>query len=193
MSRVGENCRGAGSKPNKTQAIRAEREGSQPGTGDEDREFDPRVRLLSPCLIDRDFNIIAGHGRVLAAEELGLETVPCVFIEGLTEEQRRAYILADNRLTELGEWDVDVVIDELVDLGSMGFDVEVTGFEVPDTSGGFSEWNEGREKNDDSRQEGNEEYNEFLDKFETKKTTDDCYTPDIVYEAVASWVCEEME
>lgn len=85
--------------------------------------------FLSPCLIDRDFNIIAGHGRVLAAEELGLETVPCVFIEGLTEEQRRAYILADNRLTELGEWDRDLVAEELGDLADAGFDVSLTGFD----------------------------------------------------------------
>lgn len=85
--------------------------------------------FLSPCLIDRDFNIIAGHGRVLAAEELGLETVPCVFIEGLTEEQRRAYILADNRLTELGDWDRDLVAEELGDLADAGFDVSLTGFD----------------------------------------------------------------
>ncbi len=59
--------------------------------------------FLTPCLIDKDFNIIAGHGRVMAAKELGIEKVPCVFIEGLTEAQRKAYILADNKLGELGE------------------------------------------------------------------------------------------
>lgn len=88
--------------------------------------------FLSPCLIDKDFNIIAGHGRVMAAKEMGLKTVPCVFIEGLTEEQRRAYILADNRLGELGEWDMDLVMDELVELDELGFDVELTGFELPE-------------------------------------------------------------
>lgn len=88
--------------------------------------------FLSPCLIDRDFNIIAGHGRVLAAEELGLDTVPCVFIEGLTEEQRRAYILADNRLTELGDWDEDLLQIELGELAEEGFDVDVAGFDLPD-------------------------------------------------------------
>ncbi len=85
--------------------------------------------FVSPCLIDRDYNIIAGHGRVMAAELLGMETVPCVFIEGLTEEQRRAYILADNRLTELGEWDMDLVEDELATLDMEGFDVSLTGFD----------------------------------------------------------------
>ena len=88
--------------------------------------------FLSPCLIDEDFNIVAGHGRVMAAEMLGLKTVPCVFIEGLTETQRRAYILADNRLTELGEWDFDKVQLELRELADMDFDIELTGFEIED-------------------------------------------------------------
>lgn len=86
--------------------------------------------FLSPCLIDREKNIIAGHGRVEAAKLLGMETVPCVFIEGLSDEQRRAYILADNKLTEMGEWDMDLVMSELTDLDAAGFDIEVTGFEL---------------------------------------------------------------
>ena len=87
--------------------------------------------FLTPCLIDRDNNIIAGHGRVMAASELGMQTVPCVYIEGLTEAQRRAYILADNRLGELGEWNMDIVDLELTELDDMNFDVSVTGFELP--------------------------------------------------------------
>ena len=69
--------------------------------------------FISPCIIDKDYNIIAGHGRVLAAKLLGMESVPCLFVEGLTEAQRKAYILADNRLTEMGEWDLDKVKIEL--------------------------------------------------------------------------------
>lgn len=88
--------------------------------------------FLTPCLVDKDLNIIAGHGRVMAAKELGMETVPCVFIEGLTEAQRKAYILADNRLGELGEWDMTVVLSELEELRDMDFDVELTGFELPE-------------------------------------------------------------
>lgn len=88
--------------------------------------------FLSPCLIDRDMNIIAGHGRVLAAKELGMLEVPCVYVEGLTEEQRRAYILADNRLTELGGWDEELVVEELRDLFDSGFSVELTGFQFDD-------------------------------------------------------------
>jgi len=88
--------------------------------------------FLNPCLIDSDYNIIAGHGRIMASKKLGLTTVPCVFVEGLTEAQRRAYILADNRLTELGDWDFDKVQFELKELADMDFDVELTGFELAD-------------------------------------------------------------
>lgn len=85
--------------------------------------------FLSPCLIDKDNNIIAGHGRVEAAKALGMETVPAVYVEGLTDTQRRAYILADNRLTELGGWDMDLVEYELSTLASEDFDVDLLGFE----------------------------------------------------------------
>lgn len=88
--------------------------------------------FLTPCLIDRDHNIIAGHGRVMAARKMGMQTVPCVYIEGLSEAQRKAYILADNRLGELGEWDMDLVMEELTALDDMDFDVTVTGFDLPD-------------------------------------------------------------
>lgn len=88
--------------------------------------------FLTPCVIDSDHNIIAGHGRVQAAKEMGLETVPCVFVEGLTEAQRKAYILADNRLGELGEWDMDLVSGELELLKNAGFDIDLTGFDIDD-------------------------------------------------------------
>lgn len=88
--------------------------------------------FLSPVLIDRDFNIIAGHGRVMAAKKLDMESVPCVFVEGLTEAQRKAYILADNRIGELADWDMDLVNMELESLDDMDFDVSLTGFEMPE-------------------------------------------------------------
>lgn len=88
--------------------------------------------FLTPCLIDKEYNLIAGHGRVQAAKELGIEKVPCVFIEGLTEAQRKAYILADNKLGELGEWDMTVVLSELEELRDMDFDIELTGFTLPE-------------------------------------------------------------
>lgn len=84
--------------------------------------------FLNPCLIDKENNVIAGHGRIEAASKLGMDKVPCVYVEGLTDAQRRAYILADNRLTELGEWDMDLVADELKRLEEEGFEIDLTGF-----------------------------------------------------------------
>ena len=86
----------------------------------------------NPVLIDRQAGIIAGHGRVEAARKLGLDTVPCVRLEHLTEEQKRAYILADNRLAEKAGWDRDILAIELQHLTTIDvdFDVTLTGFEM---------------------------------------------------------------
>jgi len=88
--------------------------------------------FLSPVLIDKEFNIIAGHGRVMAAKKLDIKEVPCVFVEGLTDAQRKAYILADNRLGELADWDMDLVTSELEMLLDNDFDIDLTGFELPE-------------------------------------------------------------
>ena len=88
--------------------------------------------FVNPVIIDKDFNIIAGHGRVMAAKKLGWAEVPCLFVEGLTEAQRKAYILADNRLGELADWDMDLVTSELETLQELDFDIDLTGFELPE-------------------------------------------------------------
>ena len=90
--------------------------------------------FLNPILIDKDKNVIAGHGRIMAEKKIGMEKVPVLFIEGLTEEQKRAYILADNRLTEMGGWDQKILQQELDDLEAAGFDISLTGFSVDFTS-----------------------------------------------------------
>ena len=116
-----------------------------------------RMGFISPCLIDRDLNVIAGHGRIMAAKEAGMESVPCVFVEGLTEEERRAYILADNRLTELGEWDMDLVQQELAALADADFDISITGFDTDlrfdDAMGQITDdgWTEGPEQAEEPR------------------------------------------
>lgn len=88
--------------------------------------------FINPILIDKDFNVIAGHGRIEAAKKLKLEAVPCVFIEGLTEEQRRAFILADNKLFELGDWnDINLKTEvEDVSFDFTAFSVDGGGTEV---------------------------------------------------------------
>ena len=81
-----------------------------------------------PVLIEPDGGIIAGHGRVLAAQRLGLEVVPCVVAKGWTAAQKRAYVIADNRLAE-SQWDKELLHSELADLKLAGFDIELAGFD----------------------------------------------------------------
>lgn len=88
--------------------------------------------FVSPVLIDSDRNIIAGHGRVLAARAEGMTEVPCVLVEHLTDQQRRAYILADNRLAELSGWDTEMLAIELGEMQEDGMDITLTGFAEAD-------------------------------------------------------------
>lgn len=82
----------------------------------------------NPILIDGENGIIAGHGRVLAARKLGLEKVPTIELSGLTEEQKRAYILADNRLALDAGWDEEMLKLEFAELEKEGFELSKTGF-----------------------------------------------------------------
>lgn len=84
--------------------------------------------FINPVIIDGDRGIIAGHGRVLAARKLGLKEVPALEVSGLTDAQRRAYILADNKLALNAGWDTDLLKVELADLQTEGFDVDLIGF-----------------------------------------------------------------
>lgn len=84
----------------------------------------------NPVLIDGDSGIIAGHGRVLAARKLGLSEVPCIELSHMTETQKRAYVIADNRLAENAGWDNELLALELGDLKAEGFDLDMLGFDV---------------------------------------------------------------
>ncbi len=88
--------------------------------------------FVAPVVIDAGYNILAGHARVLAAKAEGMTEVPCVFAEHLTDAQRRAYILADNRLAESAQWDMELVRLELEELTASDFDVGLTGFTMED-------------------------------------------------------------
>ena len=85
--------------------------------------------FVNPIICDRDYNIIAGHGRVLAAKAEGMTEVPCVFVEHLTDAQKKAYILADNRLALNAGWDDELLTLEFGELKDLGFDLELTGFD----------------------------------------------------------------
>ena len=84
--------------------------------------------FINPVIIDRDFNVIAGHGRIAAAKEEGIAEVPCVFADFLTEAQKKAYILADNRMALDAGWDEELLRIEIESLQGADFDVSLTGF-----------------------------------------------------------------
>lgn len=85
--------------------------------------------FINPVIIDSDFNVIAGHGRLMAAKEEGIEEVPCVLVDYLTEAQKKAYILADNRYAQDAGWDEELLRLEIEALEGMDFDVSLTGFD----------------------------------------------------------------
>jgi hypothetical protein len=134
--------------------------------------------------------IIAGNQRYKAAKKIGLKQVPTFVLSGLTEEKEKEIIIRDN--VSNGDWDMESLVTDAYwntcPFDDWGLDVE---------------WNlpadelERREKELKERMaageisEEDEEYQEFLEKYKLKKTTDDCYTPDIVYDAVADWVAKE--
>ena len=89
-------------------------------------EFD----FTNPLLVDEDNVLLAGHGRLLAAKKLGLDSVPCVRIDYLTDAQKRAYRITDNQLTINGDWDRDLLGLELKDLSDLDFNLDVIGFET---------------------------------------------------------------
>ena len=89
----------------------------------------------NPVLIDKDCCIIAGHGRVMAAQKLGLKDVPTIRLDHMSDDEKRAYILADNRLAEKAGWDQNILaleLQHLLEVPDLDFDVELTGFETPE-------------------------------------------------------------
>jgi ParB-like chromosome segregation protein Spo0J len=95
--------------------------------------------FLNPIIVDVQNGIIAGHGRVMAAQKLGLATLPVIEASHLTEAQRRAYVIADNRLALDAGWDNDLLKIELQDLDAAGFDLSLTGFEIGEMAAIFDE------------------------------------------------------
>ena len=84
----------------------------------------------NPILLDGTNGIIAGHGRLMAARKLSLDTVPCIELSHLSDKQRKAYILADNRLAMNSGWDTQLLTLELKSLDDEGFDLEMLGFDA---------------------------------------------------------------
>ena len=105
--------------------------------------------FVNPVLIDREFNVLAGHGRLAAAKEEGIKEVPCVFVEHLSEAQKKAYILADNKLALDAGWDDSLLKVEMESLQEMGFDIGMTGFDEMEIANLFETDTEGEEDNFD--------------------------------------------
>ena len=101
--------------------------------------------FINPVIIDRDYGVIAGHGRIAAAKEEGISEVPCVFADHLTEAQKKAYIIADNRMAMDAGWDEELLRVEIEALRGMDFDPLLTGFDEKELSKLFDDGIEAQE------------------------------------------------
>ena len=135
-----------------------------------------------------ELEIVTGHGRVLAMQRLGREECPVIMLDHLSDEERRAYSHVNNTTNAETGIDWSLLAVDVEELGA----VDWSELGLPVASGDdLREAFEDRERFDDSGEGGDEGYAEFVEKFVPKKTTDDCYTPDEVYEAVAGWTAAE--
>ncbi|MBQ8977161.1 MAG: ParB N-terminal domain-containing protein, partial [Succinivibrionaceae bacterium] len=101
--------------------------------------------FVNPVIVDKDFNVLAGHGRLLAAKAENITEVPCVFADHLTEAQKKAYILADNRMALDAGWDDELLAVEMQELQDLGFDLSMTGFSEDELAELFATDAEGEE------------------------------------------------
>ena len=144
--------------------------------------------FVQPLVVDRDGVIVIGHCRALAAQKLGMEEVPCVCVDDLTPEQVNALRLVDNKSNE-SDWDFDLLAAELPGLDLSAFDFEWgelpgEGFDIGSASACAAAIREDHLSDEDP------DYQSFVAKFEPKKTTDDCYTPENVYTVVKDWAVD---
>ncbi|MCD7810304.1 MAG: site-specific DNA-methyltransferase [Ruminococcus sp.] len=120
--------------------------------------------FVNPVIIDHDFNVIAGHGRITAAKEEGITEVPCVYVDHLTDAQKKAYILADNRMALDAGWDEELLAVEMSELRDLGFDLGLTGFDEKELADLFAV--------DDEAQEDEFDIDEALEKPHFSKLGD---------------------
>ena len=95
--------------------------------------------FINPVIIDKNYNIIAGHGRVQAAKAEGIKEIPCVLVDYLTAAQKKAYIIADNRMALDASWDEEILKVELEALEGESFDLSLTGFDEDELADLFKE------------------------------------------------------
>lgn len=119
--------------------------------------------FTNPILIDESNGIIAGHGRLQAAQKLNLDEVPCIILEGLTEAQKKAYVIADNQLALNAGWDDDLLKLEIENLKELDFDIELLGFEDDFIDKIFSEHDSPIEAMEDAQDSKSIEINDVAD------------------------------
>jgi len=102
--------------------------------------------FTNPLLVDEGNTLIAGHGRLLAAKKIGMEEIPCVRLSHLSDAQKKAYVIADNKIALNSGWDDDLLKTELDELDALGFDVAVTGFDELLDGTGIEDQEEGEVK-----------------------------------------------
>jgi len=134
--------------------------------------------FTSPVLIDEKGGIVAGHGRVMAAQKLKLDEVPCITLEGLTEAQKKAYVIADNQLPLNAGWDLDKLKLEIDGLVDLDFDINLLGFDdvfldgLLDVVGGDS----------DSQEDGDSPYTDKIEGL-TYESTGEIYAPSDTFDS----------
>lgn len=104
--------------------------------------------FINPVIIDRDYNVIAGHGRILASQEEGIDKAPCVFVDYLTDAQKKAYIIADNRMALDADWDEELLKIEIESLKDEDFDLSFTGFDESELLDLFGDDSKGKVEDD---------------------------------------------
>ena len=151
-----------------------------------------RYGFKNPIIVDGSGVIISGHTRFKAAKKLGLKEVPVIVADDLTEREAREFRIADNKVSELATWDAQLLDEELIEL--KGSDMGVFELDDPELlDPDVDEDEKIAEAVDNAKANGerDEQYDEFEDKFKPKLTTDDCYTPPAIYNAVKDWAVEE--
>jgi hypothetical protein len=125
--------------------------------------------FTNPILIDEDCGIIAGHGRLMAAKKLSMDEVPCIELTGLTEAQKKAYVIADNQLALNSGWDLDMLKVEIEGLNELDFNIDLLGFDDEFLDGLMEPVGEGH----------NEGEHDYSRKIETPEYTPEGDQPDI--------------